>query len=109
MPITPFNSIGGFSVGITGTSFIDDGGNATFTGLTVTGNFSVSSVVTSLNGKTGALQDVTSFNGLTGAVTGVASFNGLTGAVTGVSSVEGFTGSISLPGLNMYLMSIGII
>ena len=39
----------------------------------------------------------------------VSSFNGLTGAVTGVSSVEGTTGSVLLPGLNLYLYSIGII
>ena len=52
---------------------------------------------------------VSSFNGLTGAVTGVASFNGSTGEVTGVSSVEGMTGAVTLPGLDLYFYSIGII
>jgi len=39
----------------------------------------------------------------------VSSFNGLTGAVTGVSSVQGMTGTVTLPELNLYLYSIGII
>jgi hypothetical protein len=39
----------------------------------------------------------------------VSSFNGLTGDVIGVSSVKGMTGTVILPGLNLYLYSIGII
>ena len=39
----------------------------------------------------------------------VSSFNGLTGDVTGVSSVEGMTGAVSLPAIDLYLYSIGII
>jgi len=42
----------------------------------------------------------------------VSSFNGLTGAVTFnsyVSSFNGSTGAVLLPGLNLYLYSIGII
>jgi hypothetical protein len=39
----------------------------------------------------------------------VSSFNGLTGDVTGVSSVCGMTGTVILPGINLYLYSIGII
>jgi len=39
----------------------------------------------------------------------VSSFNGLTGDVIGVSSVEGMTGAVTLPGLDLYYYSIGII
>ena len=39
----------------------------------------------------------------------VSSFNGATGAVIGVNSVEGMTGAVSLPAINLYLYSIGII
>lgn len=65
------------------------------------------SVVTSFNGRTGAVQGVSSaaagtgisVSGTTGAVTitniGVQSFNGLTGTVQGVSSWNGQTGAVS--------------
>jgi hypothetical protein len=39
----------------------------------------------------------------------VSSFNGATGAVIGVNSVEGMTGAVSLPAIDLYLYSIGII
>ena len=86
--------------------------------------------VSSFNGSTGAVTGVSRINGLTGGVTlsagtgialsdatgaititntGVLSINGATGAISAVNSVEGMTGSVTLPGLNLYLISIGII
>jgi hypothetical protein len=57
----------------------------------------------------GSGSSVTSFNGLTGAVQGVSSVNGATGAISAVNSVEGMTGDVSIPAVDLYLISIGII
>jgi hypothetical protein len=94
--IQPFVAVSGLAVGITATTVIGD-------------SASIPVAVCSFNGLTGAVAGVASFNGLTGAVTGVASFNGSTGDVIGVGSVQGMTGAVTLPGLNLYLYSIGII
>jgi hypothetical protein len=65
-------------------------------------------VVTSFNGRTGAVQGVSaavagtgiSVSGSTGSVTitntGVLSFNGITGSIQGVSSVNGKTGAVKI-------------
>jgi hypothetical protein len=81
--IQPFVVVSGLAVGVTATTVITDSATLPIA--------------------------VSSFNGLTGAVIGVNSFNGLTGAVIGVSSVKGMTGTVILPGLDLYLYSIGII
>ena len=115
MPLVPYNSVGGFSTGLTMTGVIDSIGNitgvgATFSGLiranagisasgaTFSGNISAPNIVNSFNGNTGAVQGVStavgstylSVSGATGSVTftntGVQTFNGLTGAVTGVTT-----------------------
>jgi len=79
------------------------------------------SSVTSFNGLTGAVQGVSAasagtgiaLSGATGAVTitntGVLSVNGATGAIIAVNSVEGMTGDVSIPAVDLYLISIGII
>ena len=98
MPITPFNSIGGFSVGITGTSFVDANGNATFP-----------NVVNTLNGLTGAVILAAGTN-----ITITPSGNTLTIASTAsgggaVSSVQGLTGDVTIPAADFYLFNLGII
>jgi hypothetical protein len=79
------------------------------------------SSVTSFNGLTGAVQGVSAasagtgiaLSGATGAITitntGVLSVNGATGAISAVNSVEGMTGDVSIPAVDLYLISIGII
>jgi hypothetical protein len=68
----------------------------------------LSGAVTSINGRTGAIQGVSaavggtgiSVSGATGSVTitntGVQSFNGSTGAIVGVSRINGLTGAVGI-------------
>ena len=82
MPRVPYNSVGGFSTGLTMTGVIDSLGNitgvgATFSGLilanagisasgaTFSGNISAPNIVTSVNGATGS---VTTYAGTTGNI-----------------------------------------
>ena len=80
-------------------------------------NPGITGYVSAVNGLTGILSLLPSTGisissggkGITLINTGVSSFNGITGDVTGVSSVCGMTGTVILPGINLYLYSIGII
>ena len=138
MPITPFNSIGGFSVGITGTSFVDANGNATFPnvvntfngltgGVTLSAGTNISLVPSGNNitvnytGSSGITKYVSSFNGLTGDLQGVSaavagsgiSVSGATGTVTitntGVTGIQGGTGiSVSTTTGNPTRTNIGV-
>jgi hypothetical protein len=99
--------------GDTSTITLTAGSISTNKPLTVTGNLTVTGsynggIVTSWNGRTGALQGVCtavagtgiSVSGATGNVTitntGVLSYNGLVGAVEGVRRTNGFTGFVSI-------------
>jgi hypothetical protein len=103
----PNNSNG--SIIVTGASRTNDVPNAlkVYQYIEMPGGFTFDTVVSSFNGKTGAVQGVSaavagtgiSVSGATGSVTitntGVLSFNGNTGAVQGVSSINGATGAIT--------------
>jgi hypothetical protein len=116
MPRVPYNSVGGFSTGLTMTNVIDSTGNitgvgATFSGLiranagisasgaTFSGNISAPNIVTSVNGATGS---VTTYAGTTGNIqfrygSGVTATNyfGLTvgnlGQITDILTLSGAT------------------
>jgi hypothetical protein len=107
MPLTPFNSVGGYSTGRTGfvviteTGRIDAPQGLSGAGATFSANIRAPNIVNSVNGLTGAVglsagSNITitqSGNTLTIASTAsgsgvtmyVETFNGLTGPVTGVS------------------------
>jgi hypothetical protein len=92
MPLLPFNSVGGYSTGITGTIVIDAAGNVFATGLSASGaTFSGSVNLTNtllINSSQGSNNQVltSTGSGITWATPAggggsVTSVNGLTGAV----------------------------
>lgn len=73
MGLRPYNSVGGFSVGVSADQFIDSSRNISAAGATFGGNISAPNIVNSFNGQTGAVSYVVPL--ATTSVTGVASFN----------------------------------
>ena len=73
MGLRPYNSVGGFSVGVSADQFIDSNRNISAVGATFSGNISAPNIVNSFNGQTGAVSYVVPL--ATTSVTGVASFN----------------------------------
>ena len=99
MPRVPYNSVGGFSTGLTMTGVIDSLGNITGVGATFSGLIRANAGISASGGVTlaGTLQGTTAnFTGLVSSTVGfsgpgtnitgvVTSFNNQTGAVTGVT------------------------
>ena len=118
MPLLPFNSVGGYSTGITGTSVIDATGNffgvgATFSSL-VRFNSGISSAGATFSANIRAPNIVNSVNGLTGGVTFYQGSNiTLTTSAAGITidSVGGSGGGsgITLGTPDYIIFSYGII
>lgn len=103
MGLRPYNSVGGFSVGVSADQFIDSSRNISASGATFSGNISAPNIVNSFNGSTGAVTYAPPL--ATTSVTGVASFGdefvvSALGAVSltanYVKSINGVTGTPSL-------------
>lgn len=113
MPLLPFNSVGGYSTGITGTTVIDAAGNVFATGLSASGaTFSSGINVTGNVTATGALIGYQQINAQTGTtytavLTDVSKLVTLNNA-SGITMTIPLNSSVAFPtGTVLYFAQLG--
>ena len=120
MPLLPFNSVGGYSTGITATAVIDVLGNITGVGATFSGLIRANAGISASGGVTfaGTLQGTTAnFTGLVSSTVGfsgsgtnltniVKTINGLSGAV-GITNGSGI--GLSVSGNTLTVSNTGVL
>lgn len=101
MATAPFNSVKGFSTGVTGSQVIDGAGNVTARGL------SLSSNITFADGTTQGTKPVTTLNGQVGDAWAYGFFHGFTSTIDVFTFPDGNTANTSNGNANYYQAILG--